>query len=424
MADARIAACLIAGASAAGTIARCLSSVLPHVDEVDVFDTGLDSTALDSLASLSAHEATPVYLHQGTWRDDFAWARQQSFELATSTMDWLIWLDADDVLRGDATLHQVIGAAEHECDGFALLYEYAHDEDDNPVSVLWRERLVRRDRGYRWQGRVHEVLVTPATHGCLEPVDPARLRVVHRPSPEEWHPHRNLELLRLEERRDTSDGVSSRTLVYLAGELAWRGDFDEAVHYLRVYLGETEGSSTEERLEAVERLSLCLRGAGRAREGLMVAERALGEYGGESLPLVVAAQEAAVVLGDWTAAEAHAARALELDLPSSLRVSFDPTGARVLPAVRVAQASVRRGDFDRAQAVLDEAARLVRNGAAVATVRRRMIEAVAADDLRGAEQALGELAGRYDAVLHAVVRGLRLQAERVTVSHAGPNAHA
>jgi glycosyl transferase family 2 len=418
----RIAACLIAGASASGTIRSSVASALAHVDEVVIFDTGLSEAARDAVASLAA-DGRPVRVERGEWQDDFAWAREQSFERASDGIEWLLWLDADDVLDGHGKAHDLIAAVPPGCDGLALLYEYAHDEDGNPVSVLWRERVVRRSAGYRWRGRVHEVLVPPEVHGVLDPVDPAVLRVVHRPQPGRWHPDRNIELLRLDERDSGGEGLSPRALRYLAGELAWRGDFDDAAASYRTYLETGDASARDERLDATERLVLCLRGAGRPLEGLALAEAALGEAG-DWLPLVVAAQEAAVAANEPASVLRHATRAHELDLPTSLRVAFDPTGLRVLPALRLAEGHVRRGDARAADAVLAGAAARIRNGAAVEETRSRLRAAADADDPAAAGQALHELAARYDEVLHAVVRGLRIQAERVTVSEAGPSAHA
>jgi tetratricopeptide (TPR) repeat protein len=270
---------------------------------------------------------------------------------------------------------------------------------------------------------VHEVLVPTGVQGALEPVDPAVLRVVHRPEPGRWRPDRNIELLRRDEQDSGGEGLSPRALRYLAGELAWRGDFGEAAATYRRYLETGDASALDDRLDATERLAHCLRGAGRPLEALTVAEAALGE-GGDWLPLVVAAQEAAVAANEPASALRHAARALELDLPTSLRVAFDPTGLRVLPAVRLAEGHIHRRDVGAADAVLAGASGRIRNGAAVEAARGRLRTAADAGDLPAAEQALSELAARYDEALHAVVRSLRIQAERVTVSEAGPSAHA
>jgi hypothetical protein len=46
----------------------------------------------------------PISVERGEWRDDFAWAREQSFAMCSDDVDWLLWLDDDDLLAGAANL--------------------------------------------------------------------------------------------------------------------------------------------------------------------------------------------------------------------------------------------------------------------------------------------------------------------------------
>ena len=69
---------------------RCLSSVSDLVDEIIVVDTG----STDSSREIAARFTEKVF--DFPWRDDFAAARNESFSHAS--MDYCMWLDADDVL--------------------------------------------------------------------------------------------------------------------------------------------------------------------------------------------------------------------------------------------------------------------------------------------------------------------------------------
>ena len=117
-----------------------------------MYDTGSEDGTVEHL------EARGVTVRRGEWRDDFAWARERSFELVSPETAWVPWLDDDDELIGGEHLREFVAAAEPAHDGFALLYEYTRNEHGNTVVQLWRERVVRREGALRWHGAVHEAL--------------------------------------------------------------------------------------------------------------------------------------------------------------------------------------------------------------------------------------------------------------------------
>ena len=69
---------------------RCLESAAGLADEIIIVDTG----STDRTKEIAAH-FTPRII-DFLWRDDFAAARNESF--AHASMDYCLWLDADDVL--------------------------------------------------------------------------------------------------------------------------------------------------------------------------------------------------------------------------------------------------------------------------------------------------------------------------------------
>src|SRR6266498_2490360 len=120
----KIAACLIVK-DAADTIEKCLDSIRPFVDEINIYDTGSTDDTLSILERLDQGpklhiacpqcvrlneqleedgskdicpehgEITPVEIplaqirvEQGEWRDDFSWARQRSWEMVSDDVDW------------------------------------------------------------------------------------------------------------------------------------------------------------------------------------------------------------------------------------------------------------------------------------------------------------------------------------------------
>lgn len=131
----------------AATLARCLTSAAPFVGEMIVVDTG----SRDDTRQIAAAHGAQV--HDRAWRDDFAWARNES--LALAAQPWALILDADEelvVTHREALAHAV---ADDTIDAFAIP---CHDRrDDGGVSVGPLLRLLRRDRpGMRFVGHVHE----------------------------------------------------------------------------------------------------------------------------------------------------------------------------------------------------------------------------------------------------------------------------
>ena len=72
----------------------CLRSLLGVVDRTVVVDTGSEDRTVELAERLGAE------VHHRTWRDDFAWARNEALELARDAA-WAVWIDADERLRCD-----------------------------------------------------------------------------------------------------------------------------------------------------------------------------------------------------------------------------------------------------------------------------------------------------------------------------------
>ena len=133
-------------------LARCLESVRAGVDEIIIADTG----SSDNTKEIAARYTDKIY--DFAWIDDFSAARNFSFSKAT--MEFAMWLDADDVLLPEdlAAFLRLKETLSAEVDAVALPYHTAFDEAGNPVFSFYRTRLVRRSMKPFWRGRVHEAL--------------------------------------------------------------------------------------------------------------------------------------------------------------------------------------------------------------------------------------------------------------------------
>lgn len=72
-------------------IARCLDSVKDLVDEMNIVDTG----STDNTKEIVKQYTNRIFDFK--WIDNFAAARNFSFQQATK--DYILWLDADDLLN-------------------------------------------------------------------------------------------------------------------------------------------------------------------------------------------------------------------------------------------------------------------------------------------------------------------------------------
>src|SRR3990167_8603017 len=224
------------------TLPVCLRSIKPVCDELIVVDTGSSDSTVAIAESFGAKIGR--YLPQDHPDDfllipdekgghelslaNFAAARNLSFAMAK--YPWIFWLDADDELSGLSHWWEMLRRFEVEKpDGIVLPYEYAFDYHGKCITLLWRERLVRRQANWQWEGHVHETL--PPTGRRLAAFD--SVRIIHHKD-KRRHPilrRRNLEILKAKAPPD-----DPRTLFYLGTEHTFVGEYQEAIQCFQRYL--------------------------------------------------------------------------------------------------------------------------------------------------------------------------------------------
>lgn len=133
-------------------LARCLGSVRGVFDEIVVADTG----STDGSVRIAGQFGARVV--HFPWRYDFAAARNFSFSQATS--DYIMWLDADDVLAEPERRKLLALKAELDgsVDAYYLRYDVTFDAGGAVTTYFYRERIVRREAGMRWVGAIHETI--------------------------------------------------------------------------------------------------------------------------------------------------------------------------------------------------------------------------------------------------------------------------
>ncbi|NCJ07972.1 tetratricopeptide repeat protein [Synechococcales cyanobacterium C] len=140
----RVSLCMIVRDEAA-RLPRCLASTQGLVDEIVVLDTGSE----DETVRVARRWGAQVY--EAPWEDDFALAR--NIALAKATGDWVLVLDADEVLCPDAVapLRAVMGCPQY------LLVNLIRQEvgaKQSPFSQV--ARLFRRHPRIAFERPYHE----------------------------------------------------------------------------------------------------------------------------------------------------------------------------------------------------------------------------------------------------------------------------
>ena len=137
-----------------------MPGILDIIKQVDRFSEEIiicDSGSTDGFLDDSIQKCLPdkVKVINTEWTYDYAAARNNSFSYAT--MDWIFWCDGDDILTEEFVQHIL----DFKNDGKEwkpwVCCNYAYTGMNDPVPSP-RIVLIRRDKGTKWIGRIHEYL--------------------------------------------------------------------------------------------------------------------------------------------------------------------------------------------------------------------------------------------------------------------------
>ncbi|AND84111.1 Glycosyl transferase, group 2 family protein [Clostridium tyrobutyricum DIVETGP] len=210
-------------------IGRCLSSIKDVVDEIIIVDTGSSDNTIDMCKNFTDK------IYNFKWIDDFSAARNFSFSKATG--DYILWLDADDViLPDDIKKFKILKKSlDTSIDSITMKYNVGFDEYGNITLSYRRNRLVKHSKNFKWIGFVHEYL---EVYGNVINSD---VSVTHKKI--DFKPKRNIEIYenKLKERVN----FSLRDILYYANELYDHNRFKEALKYYTRFLNSKQGWSED-----------------------------------------------------------------------------------------------------------------------------------------------------------------------------------
>jgi glycosyltransferase involved in cell wall biosynthesis len=131
-------------------IRRCLDSVMPLIDYWVIVDTGSTDGTQEIIKTHL--EQIPGELYERPWRN-FGENRSEAYDLAKGKGDYILFMDADDILEYEPGFH------------------FSNLTDD--LYMMWRgskghsyqkPQLAKADLPWRWVGVTHEYLDCPFPH--------------------------------------------------------------------------------------------------------------------------------------------------------------------------------------------------------------------------------------------------------------------
>lgn len=162
---------------------RSLSAAKKFADELIIVDTG----STDKTKEIAKEYTGLVY--DFPWQDSFSEARNFSFAKACG--EYLMWLDADDLISGE-NISRIRKLKEENFGGADVIYTiYKNHTETGITDYLLRDRIIRRSLRPVWQSDVHETIVPDPAWKILYRKD---IEITHKKEGDR-DPDRNLRIL-------------------------------------------------------------------------------------------------------------------------------------------------------------------------------------------------------------------------------------
>ncbi|HZV72930.1 MAG TPA: glycosyltransferase [Conexibacter sp.] len=329
---------------------RCLAAAAPAVDEIVIVDTGSSDRTIEIAREFGA---TVI---ERAWTGSFSDARNVSFDAATG--DWLMFLDADEVLVEEDVerLRALRGKTWRETFYLSEI-SYTGELGDGTAATHTALRVFRARPEYRFSGSLHEQIAETLPLHLPERIEATDIRIEHfgylgavRDAKEKSR--RNIELL-LKQR---DEGQSNPFLHYnLGSEHGAVGDSHAALaEFERAWeliVNDPQGRTWGFMPALVSRLVRALRICGRHEDCIARGAEGLARYPGFT-DIVFEQASATLALGDADGALRLYRTCVEMgDAPS--RYTATVGMGTFLPTIAIAEIHHARGETAEAVALLD-----------------------------------------------------------------------
>ena len=137
-------------------IEKCLSSVKPLIDYWVIVDTG--SSDNTKMVIQKTMEGIPGELHERPWVN-FAHNRNEALELAQDKGDYVLLIDADEVLQYPEDF--AFPALEKDLYFILVRQQRDHRSPGIGAADAKRDGLINNHLNWKWRGVIHEVITSP-----------------------------------------------------------------------------------------------------------------------------------------------------------------------------------------------------------------------------------------------------------------------
>ena len=204
-------------------LAQCLRSVADIVDEIIIVDTGSTDRTIEIAKDFGAT------VLQRPWRNDFAWARNESIKLATRR--WILFLDADEELTPESK-SAVVQLRSAPAYHHAVWVRCFNRSDDYRGTGDMSHTLIRifpNNERIRFRGLIHEFpSLDDSANGLdavLSPISIVHYGYLKDVVAERNKKQRNLEIVKSATEQDPSDSFHWFNLGTTAFQV---GDYEQS----------------------------------------------------------------------------------------------------------------------------------------------------------------------------------------------------
>lgn len=222
---------------------KLFESIKGCFDQICITDTGSTDNTKEAAKKLGAE------IYDFKWCYDFSKAREASFKPLKT--DFIMWMDADDVLEGRDEFIIWRDDIMHLADLWLANYIYASRSDGTPACTFVRERVVRRSKNIKWKYFVHEGLVPP-DHTKTQFIPSWRIKHLRTEADLQKDRSRNLTLF-----EKNKDKIDARMLFYWGKELFEANKHLDAVRKLEDVTTSGEHIEHHDHILAMQYLGMC-----------------------------------------------------------------------------------------------------------------------------------------------------------------------
>ena len=199
-------------------ISRCLQSLKNLIDYWVIVDTG--STDGTQQMILEIMKECPGELHQSSWVN-FAWNRNEVLHHSKGKGDYLLFIDADEMLH----YSKFFQWPDLIADLYFMKVKYERGSEFSRVV------LVNNHLDWKWQGVIHEEIRSPQAKGGILLTDIITITTLDGEPTQEQFIQKNRQDIKVLEKAVVDDPHNSRYVFHLAMTYEVVGDYEKSIEW-------------------------------------------------------------------------------------------------------------------------------------------------------------------------------------------------